>query len=347
MIMNYKILFATLPCLLSISSLKKEVKEEIEVYDKHIYQQSNLFNVNDFTFSIDNDGTFEGDFSLESKITTTPFYVDLLYIEDGETQKSYDRISIHKLITTSNKKYTYSFSLSFSKNIDIIDFEISFSMPILKNYLNIKFSIDNPLARVEISNEKKLFYKYEFKNYIGYNYYYLFKPTSFLNAQKRIFYYDYFSFNNFYIESNFDNAFDNAYFYIEPKYTHLLRIFNQFNSSYPLYKFLKLNHFHDLNRSFIMFKNIYYYNPLTNFMYLTNNGKYKEVQNRIYMPLKYYDIYKNFSIGLYLKSFSPKKYQIFYTYNMFFEKNYKKDYAVIYKDNFQITSDDTLENIKL
>ena len=65
------------------------------------------------------------------------------------------------------------------------------------------------------------------------------------------------------------------------------------------------------------------------------------------MPLKYYDIYKNFSIGLYLKSFSPKKYQIFYTYNMFFEKNYKKDYAVIYKDNFQITSDDTLENIKL
>lgn len=340
--------FILITCSMCSLIVYKPIKQlNSDAYDSFKYEEPLTFAVEDFSIEIENDGLISGSATMHVFNTSTVSYIDLLYIFDNQDEKSYKRVEVHKQITIDNKKYTYNFNMKLDNTVSKVKYNFSFTMPLVRQKLELKFAIDNPNKKIITSSSKKIYYGYSYSNLEGKNYYYLFNPTSLLKAPKRIFYYDYFSFENCLIKSNIVKAFDEAYFYINPRYKHLLRIFNLTNPDDKENKYIRLSVIKSSNFSQIKFKNKYFYNPITNITYLKNSENYRPTGNKIYMPIKYYDLYKNFEIGLFIKSFSPKGYDIYFNHKVFFEKNYKKDVGIIYKEITKITEDDEMELIKI
>ena len=340
------ILFTSLLSLTSLGFIKKNALSS-KNYTETTYKAPSYYQIKNFVHSFDSKNEYlVGEVPLTIKLINTQYYVGINYIDKNNKEINLIEETVRDKVSSSNKNYTLDFKLPLANLKANSKITIYIEAPLLRNELEITYNITNPKEIIDLSENNKIYYNFEYFNNTGKNYFYEVVPTSFIECEKNIFYFDYFSFKDFYIESNYSNT-PNPYLYIYDKSTLFLNVFTTMSGESTSKKFTPLILTKDGNKYYIGYKNKIYLNKNNNIMYLNNLGNYIEVEDRIYMPSNYYYTYKDFKIGIYFKNFSSFKYRLTYEIEVHFEENYRKEDSVIYKEYGYVTQDDVLEGVKV
>ena len=337
------ILFISLLSLFSFGYIEPKNSISNLNYISETFESKSFYSIGNFDVEISNNAIV-GKFPITIKLVSSSYYAGIDYINNRNVETSFKEINLKQHISQSKRTYTLNFSIPLSYIGESSKITLYLNCPLLHHKLTISFTISNPKIRQNLNKNTKLFYKYNYANLSGKNYFYEIIPTSFISANKNYYYYDYFDFKDFYIENNLNKSLT-TYLYIEDKSTLFLNAFSKLQGENTDKKFALLSSRNEGNKYYVSYQTPYYLIKKTNIM--TKVVTNIEVDSKVYMPINYYEVYKKTKLGLMFLNIGDEKYSVDYSFTVTFEENYKKEENKIYKENGYVSKDDILEEIHL
>lgn len=298
------------------------------------------------------EGYFSGDIEIKTEFSNITYYFGLYYLDSDNNEILYNDKEVSYFgLNFFEDTYIYSFKIPFSTLPQHASLTFKVSSTVLAFTYKIKFYISNPSKKIILDNKQnnRIYTSVSFKENSIHNPYFIMNPSYLIKDNTDVFYYDKYDFATLYIQSG-GGAINNSYLYIYDNFNHFSSIGEVMDILDGRKKYIRLA-FRRLNGSkqnhSFYFYEMNYVNPVTNIMYKNYVDGFLENQTALYMPLKYYEFYKNVTVGIEINNYYSGRYNLLFEFEISFLPNFRKDEVVINKGNEKVSDDDFLNEVKI
>lgn len=311
--------------------------------EKVEFNNYNYFNIDKTILEFTNNNDyFIGEIPLKFSTSNSKFYLSLTYKNIHNEEVLFDKeLDMKNYINPLKLDYNFKFSILKKEINSNSNFTFKVKAPLLHHTFDFKFNLLNNYHKYGLKNnrENKILVKTTlYNNYAIYSYL-LINPTPFIRNIDNIFYYHKFNFDDRFIRSN-ALVINNAYLYIIDPLNQFKYISKTLDSKNLNKKYIEVE-FKNIDSNFYFnFKKQFYYDPVTNLMYEEYKNNLLLVNNDLYMPIKYYEEYKNTKLGIEFINFYNGMFNFYFEFEISLLNNYLKNEVTISK-----TIEKVVENV--